>query len=90
MKELPETLVRALRQIVAPLVEADGGVLYRIESVEGLMLHLGGACAGCPGFKTTTLDVIEPALRASGYRGSVAVTGGWIVPDGAERIASET
>ena len=100
--ELPEPVVRTLREIVAPLVEADGGVLYvvRVAPAQAgaaqtkgnpkvgptLRLHLAGTCAGCPGVKTTTLDVIEPALRAAGVKGDIDVSAGWIVPVGAERV----
>jgi len=89
--ELPEGVVRTLREVVAPLVEADGGLLYvlRKPSNTGLSIHLGGTCAGCPGVKTTTYDVIEPALRAAGLRGDIDVTAGWIVPTGAERVVAD-
>ncbi len=97
MLELPEAVVRTLREVVAPLVEADGGVLYVLRrpgtplgtAHPGVSLHLAGTCAGCPGVKTTTYDVIEPALRAAGLRGDIDVTAGWIVPSGAERITGD-
>ena len=86
--ELPEPIARALRDVIAPLVEADGGVLYVVARESGLHLHLAGACGGCPGARTTSQEVIEPALRAAGARGAIEVSSGWIVPDGAERIAA--
>jgi Fe-S cluster biogenesis protein NfuA len=86
--ELPEPIARALRDVIAPLVEGDGGVLYLVARESGLHLHLAGACGGCPGARTTAQDVIEPALRAAGARGAIEVSSGWIVPDGAERIAA--
>src|SRR5262245_13527202 len=88
--DLPEPALRTLREIVAPLVEADGGELYLVRKGPGLRLHLAGACAGCPGHKTTSTEVIEPVLRAAGVRGDIDVTAGWTVPEGAERISSET
>lgn len=83
-------MLRTLREIVAPLVEADGGVVYVVRRAgNGLRLHLAGACAGCPGHRITTSEVIEPALRAAGVRGDIDVSAGFTVPDGAERIAPE-
>lgn len=86
--DLPEPIARALRDVIAPLVEGDGGVLYVVAADGGLRLHLAGACGGCPGARTTAVEVIEPALRAVGLRGPIEVSSGWIVPDGAERIAA--
>lgn len=89
MPEVPEPLQRTLRDVLAPLVEADGGILYLVPSPANVVkLHLAGACGGCPGVKSTTHDVIEPALRAAGIRGDIEVTAGFIVPEGAERVAS--
>jgi Fe-S cluster biogenesis protein NfuA len=88
--DLPEPIVRALREIIAPLVEADGGVVYVVRRAgPGLRLHLAGTCAGCPGHKITSSEVIEPALRAAGVKGEVEVTAGFTVPEGAERIAGD-
>ena len=87
LPELPEAIARTLREVVAPLVEADGGILYMVPKPAGLRLHLAGTCGGCPGVRTTTRDVIEPALRAVGMRGDLEVSAGWIVPEGAERIS---
>jgi Fe-S cluster biogenesis protein NfuA len=84
--DLPEPIVRTLREIVAPLVEADGGILYVVRKAGGVRLHLSGACAGCPGFRITSTEVIEPALRAAGVKGDIAVSAGWTVPAGAERV----
>ena len=91
--ELPEPIARALRDIVAPMVEGDGGLLYVVATGVtgaaggvGVRLHLAGACGGCPGVRTTTQDVIEPVLRAAGARGPIEVSSGWIIPEGAERV----
>lgn len=86
--DLPEPILRALRDVIAPLVEGDGGVLYVVPRENVVHLHLAGACGGCPGVRTTTQEVIEPALRAAGVRGAIEFTSGWIVPDGAERLTS--
>jgi Fe-S cluster biogenesis protein NfuA len=85
--DLPEPIARTLREVIAPLVEADGGLLYFVPRPTGMRIHLAGSCGGCPGVKTTTQEVIEPALRAAGLRGDLEFSAGWIVPEGAERIA---
>ena len=83
-----EPIARALRDIVAPMVEGDGGLLYVVATdALGVRLHLAGACGGCPGVRTTTQDVIEPVLRAAGVRGPIEVSSGWIIPEGAARLA---
>ena len=87
MSEPPEHVERTLRDTIAPMVEADGGTLFRVPRADGaLQLHLAGACAGCPGARTTITELIEPAMRAAGFRGPVDVTSGWTVPTGAERV----
>ncbi|MGZ3421235.1 MAG: NifU family protein [Polyangiales bacterium] len=91
MADLPESVVRTLREIVAPLVEADGGVLYLVPRTNGgVRLHLAGTCAGCPGYRITTAEVIEPALRAAGVRGDIDVSAGWTVPEGAQRVPGQS
>jgi Fe-S cluster biogenesis protein NfuA len=90
LTDLPEPVARTLREIVAPLVEADGGVLYVVRRAgAGLRLHLSGTCAGCPGARITSSEVIEPALRAVGVKGEIDVSAGWTVPEGAERITPD-
>lgn len=87
MQEVPEPILRVLADVVAPLVALDGGELWVVgASATGLRLHLAGKCAGCPGIRTTTVDVIEPALRAAGLRGELDVSSGWTIPEGAERL----
>lgn len=88
MGDPPELVLRALREIIAPLVEADGGVLFVVPRPTGLKLHLAGTCGGCPGVRTTVAEVIEPAVRAAGFRGELEITSGWIVPEGAERVTA--
>ena len=83
---MADAVARSLRDTIAPLVEADGGMLYVVPRADGaLQLHLSGACAGCPGSRTTITEVIEPALRGAGLRVALEVTCGWTVPSGAQR-----
>ena len=81
--------LETLRDVIAPLVEADAGELYLV-TIEGedVRLHLAGTCAGCPGAMLTTRGVIEPALRAVNAAVRVVVSAGISIPAGATRIES--
>ena len=80
-------MIRVIREILAPLIHADGGELYVVRAADDtLELHLGGRYAGCPGNTLTTRRVIEPAIRAVAPRARVVVTSGVLIPDGAERM----
>ena len=83
-----DTVVETLRDVVAPLVEKDGGEVWLV-SVDGddVRLHLAGTCAGCPGATLTTRGVIEPALKAANGQLRLTVTAGIVVPDGATRVS---
>lgn len=76
---------KVCREILAPLVKADGGEMYivRIDGDE-VHIHLTGACAGCPGASFTSDRVFLPALRAASPKARVVVTTGARVPPGAE------
>jgi Fe-S cluster biogenesis protein NfuA len=76
---------KVCREILAPLVKADGGEMYlvRIDGDE-VHIHLTGACAGCPGAAFTSDRVFLPALRTASPKARVVVTTGTRVPDGAE------
>ena len=61
LQEQAETVIR---ELIRPLVEADGGTIDLLEvSRERIVVRLGGTCAGCPGKPYTLSQVIEPALR---------------------------
>lgn len=83
-----DQLLKVCREVIAPLVRADGGELY-IVAVEPdhLTLHLAGACSGCPGAMLTARAVIEPAVLAVAPSARVIVTNGMRVPDGASLIS---
>lgn len=83
----PEALTQVLQEILAPLVEADGGELYLVsQSNEEVKLHLAGTCSGCPGAALTTRGVITPALRTTNAQLRVTVTTGVLIPAGATRV----
>jgi Fe-S cluster biogenesis protein NfuA len=82
-----DALVRVVRDLLAPLIRADGGEVYivRVDD-EGIALHLAGRYAGCPGNTVARRRVIEPALRAVSPGAEVVITSGVLVPDSAQRI----
>lgn len=82
-----EVLVQALEEIIAPLVEADGGELYLVlHEGDEMKLHLAGTCSGCPGAALTSRGVISPTLRAVNPQLRVVVTTGYLIPEGSQRI----
>lgn len=86
--EARSNLVRLCRDVLAPLVAADGGVLYLVMETSGddVHIHLTGTCAGCPGASLTRDGIITPAVRTILPKARVVVTTGPLVPEGAERI----
>ncbi len=81
-------IAKICREILAPLVKADGGEMYLVR-IDGddVHIHLTGSCAGCPGVSLTNDRVLLPALRAAVPKVRVLVSTGARVPDGAERCA---
>jgi Fe-S cluster biogenesis protein NfuA len=87
MGDLKAEISKVLREVVAPLVRADGGELYLVDANdESVILHLSGRFSGCPGNTLATRRVIEPAIFAVAPRVRVTVTSGPLIPKGAERI----
>ncbi len=61
---------RVLREVIRPLIEADGGeiVLVSIDETKSpieIAFSVGGAYRGCPGTPLVSRAVIEPALAKS-------------------------
>ena len=82
-----DQLLKVCREVVAPLVRADGGEIYVVAvEPDQLTLHLAGMCSGCPGVTLTTRMVIEPAIHAVAPSARVVVTNGITVPDGASLL----
>jgi Fe-S cluster biogenesis protein NfuA len=82
-----DLLLKVCREVVAPLVRADGGEVYVVKvEPDHLTLHLSGACAGCPGAGLTTKNVIEPAVGAAAPSARVVVTTGFRIPEGASKL----
>jgi Fe-S cluster biogenesis protein NfuA len=82
-----DEMLRVIREVVAPLVRADGGRLYVVKAQEdALDLHLAGRFAGCPGNTLATRRVIEPAIFAVAPSAKVTISSGALVPKDAELI----
>jgi Fe-S cluster biogenesis protein NfuA len=82
-----EQILATVREIVAPLVRADGGDVYLVNAGEQrLSLHLSGRFSGCPGNTLLRRRVIEPLLVARFPGLELEMTSGPLIPPGAERI----
>jgi Fe-S cluster biogenesis protein NfuA len=82
-----EQILKMCREILAPLIQADGGEMYLVSvGVEEVHVHLAGTCAGCPGASLTRDRLIEPAFAALTPKVALRVTTGWLVPEGAEKV----
>jgi Fe-S cluster biogenesis protein NfuA len=87
MASVREEIERVVRDVLAPLVSADGGELWLVTAEEStVVIHLGGRYAGCPGNTLAKRRVIEPAIWTVAPRAQVTLTSGVLVPDGAQRI----
>ncbi len=80
-------ITAACREIIAPLVRADGGHLYLLSVTrDEVHIHLTGTCAGCPGAHTTRDKMIQPILQGVAPSVQLRLTTGWTVPDGASEL----
>jgi len=82
-----DEIVRVVREVLAPLVQADGGELYLV-SVEdsGVSLHLAGRFSGCPGNTLARRRVLEPLIASAAPGAHLTFTTGPLIPKGAQRI----
>ena len=83
-----DEIERVVREVLAPLVRADGGDLYLV-SVEdtGVSLHVTGRFSGCPGNTLARRRIFEPPLTAVAPGITVTLTSGPLIPSGASRLA---
>ncbi len=87
MADKTDAVKKMLREVLAPLLGADGGELYVVAlTKKELKLHLAGKLSGSPGTSVTTERIIAPAVRAVNNKLKLTVTSGWAVPKGAERV----
>ena len=82
-----EEIERVVREVLAPLVRADGGDLYLV-SVEdtGVSLHVTGRFSGCPGNTLARRRIFEPPLVAVAPGITVTLTSGPLIPAGASLL----
>jgi Fe-S cluster biogenesis protein NfuA len=88
MADTDQALRDMLKEVLAPLIEADGGELYLVAvDKKEVHLHLAGTFSGSPAKDVTTRRVVEPAVHAVLPKAKVVVSSGWSIPKGAERVA---
>jgi Fe-S cluster biogenesis protein NfuA len=82
-----DELERVVRQVLAPLLRADGAEVYLVSvSEDTVRLHLAGHYSGCPGLTLAKRRVIEPMIWAVAPEAQVELSSGAIVPPDAERL----
>jgi Fe-S cluster biogenesis protein NfuA len=87
MPSARDEIIRVVREVVAPLIVADGGEIYLVHvEDDAVVLHLAGRFSGCPGNTLVRRRVIEPAILSVAPTAQVTVTSGALVPEGAERV----
>lgn len=84
---IKEQVERILREVLAPLVKTDGGDMYLVRwDGEDIHIHLGGACAGCPGASLTSDSIILPAVHSVAPKARVVLTTGGRIPEGSLKL----
>ena len=79
-----------LSEVLAPLLEADGGELYLVSATKKeVKVHLAGSWGGCPGTPLTSERIVQPAIRAIHPKAKVVVSSGWQIPKGATRVEAK-
>jgi Fe-S cluster biogenesis protein NfuA len=82
-----DQILEVVRDVVCPLIRADGGEIYLVSVAErALSLHLAGRFSGCPGNTLTKRRVLEPLLTARFPELKVEITTGPLIPKGAELL----
>jgi Fe-S cluster biogenesis protein NfuA len=85
MGSAEETIRELIREVLGPLVRADGGELHIVSVAErAIVLHLSGRFSGCPGNTLARRRVLEPPLLKPFPELKIEVTSGPRVPEGAE------
>ncbi len=83
-----DEIQRVVREVLAPLVRADGGDLYLVSVEETeVSLHVTGRFSGCPGNTLARRRIFEPPLAAVSPGITVTLSSGPLIPSGAERLA---
>lgn len=80
-------IIRVVKEVLAPLVQADGGELYLVSVDDaGVSLHLAGRFSGCPGNTLARRRVLEPLIASAVPGAYVTMTTGPLVPQGAQLV----
>ena len=88
MAAAKDEIVRVAREVLAPLVQADGGDLYLVSVEEtGVSLHVTGRFSGCAGNTLVRRQVFEPPLAAVAPGITLTLTSGPLIPVGASLLA---
>jgi len=81
-----DEIERVVREVLAPLVRADGGDLYLVSVADtGVSLHVTGRFSGCPGNTLARRRIFEPPLAAVAPGITVTLTSGPLIPAGSAR-----
>jgi Fe-S cluster biogenesis protein NfuA len=84
-----KSLKAALSEVLAPLLEVDGGELYVVSlGKKEVTLHLAGSWSGSPATSLAVQRVVEPVVRTTHPKAKLTVSSGWQIPEGAERVQS--
>jgi Fe-S cluster biogenesis protein NfuA len=82
-----EQILEIVREVVGPLIRADGGQLHLVSLQDrSVTLHLSGRFSGCPGNTLARRRVIEPILASRFPDLRVEITSGPLIPSGAEGV----
>ncbi len=80
-------VMHVLRNVIAPLVEADRGEIFLVSSDGNrLAVHLSGRLAGSPGNGLFCRRILEPAIHSIAPNIEVVLSTGCQVPEGAVRL----
>lgn len=86
-----DEIVRVAREVLAPLVQADGGDLYLVSVEEtGVSLHVTGRFSGCAGNTLVRRRVFEPPLSNVAPGITLTLTSGPLIPPGAARLSADS
>ncbi len=89
MSDKAEAMKSMLRDVLAPLLHADGSALYLVElGKKELRLHITGKLSGSPGTPGAIEFVIAPAVEAVDSKLKLIVSSGYIIPSGAELLTA--
>ena len=82
-----DQILEVVRDVVCPLIRADGGEIYLVSVADrALSLHLAGRFSGCPGNTLAKRRVLEPYLSALFPELKLEITSGPLIPKGAEQL----